>query len=359
MSAPNVSDGAGLPEWAGKLNFVDAVLQTVQLNGGDANRVNITGARQAIIDLRFAITRHCPVGCAAKEVGDVERKLDDILMGLCLDEIEEPRVARVIKPLLARIVELEAVVKEFNEHGKMLWDWLQKISPWSDSSDMEWADEIDCGMHGVEGVITDLRAQLAISGNEVIRLNGLLRVAHTERNDALRSTSAPAYNEEEVRMKIAGILLSTNIIKDTTDKILALFTPAPTAPVGDGALVADYEHLLTDLRYVFAWLADICLTIETTYEYQDLTFLQELSAIAHRTTLAHRRKYSLKTRGEVEKGIPDLAYDNAPAAPFRNVERPEVVGLLRQLGSAERELVKLRALTMPTGTGAQGKGEAT
>lgn len=55
--ATRSGESAGLLAiWHGKLNYVDAILQTVQLNGGDANRVNITGARQAIIELRQAIT---------------------------------------------------------------------------------------------------------------------------------------------------------------------------------------------------------------------------------------------------------------------------------------------------------------
>ena len=89
---------------------------------------------------------------------------------------------------------------------------------------------------------------------------------------------------------------------------------------------------IADLKFVFSWLADLCLMIETTYEYQPLKRLQEIATAAHRLTLAHRHKYSLKTRGELEKGFPDVAYENPPANPCRTGETPDNVSLLRERG---------------------------
>lgn len=100
----------------------------------------------------------------------------------------------------------------------------------------------------------------------------------------------------------------------------------------------DREEVLQALRFVFAWLADICLFVETSYEYQNLQELQARAVCAHRQTIEYRRAFSLKTRGEVEKGIPDFAYENAPAAPCHNGEQSGVAGLLQETERLKSDL---------------------
>lgn len=35
---------------------------------------------------------------------------------------------------------------EFTSGSNLIWDELQKIAPWADSNDMDWCDEILCGI---------------------------------------------------------------------------------------------------------------------------------------------------------------------------------------------------------------------
>ena len=104
-----------------------------------------------------------------------------------------------------------------------------------------------------------------------------------------------------------------------------------------------YDETLSALRFMFGWLADLCLTIETTYEYQIFPDLVDRAIIAHRQSLAYRQRFALKTRGEVEKGFPDLAYENAPAVPCRYGERSEDSQLLRQLEETVTQLAAAQA----------------
>lgn len=52
--------------------------------------------------------------------------------------------------------ELRRAVEEGSKEMKAVWDYLQRVSPWSESSDMDWADEIICGIGGLERRIAEL-----------------------------------------------------------------------------------------------------------------------------------------------------------------------------------------------------------
>ena len=55
----------------------------------------------------------------------------------------------------AKAAEIQA---ELNHHTKqqiLVWDYLQKVSPWSPSNDMEWADEVICGIDQLLGKIEE------------------------------------------------------------------------------------------------------------------------------------------------------------------------------------------------------------
>lgn len=52
--------------------------------------------------------------------------------------------------------ELRRTVEEGSKEMKAVWDYLQRVSPWSESNDMDWADEIICGIGGLERRIAEL-----------------------------------------------------------------------------------------------------------------------------------------------------------------------------------------------------------
>lgn len=42
---------------------------------------------------------------------------------------------------------------------RAVWDHVQAISPWSESNDMRWSDEISCGLRALETQIADLQEE--------------------------------------------------------------------------------------------------------------------------------------------------------------------------------------------------------
>lgn len=60
--------------------------------------------------------------------------------------------------LKAKIAALEAKLKDYEDEAghEFVWNMVQKLSPWSESNDMPWSEEIACGLRGVESVIAAL-----------------------------------------------------------------------------------------------------------------------------------------------------------------------------------------------------------
>lgn len=58
-----------------------------------------------------------------------------------------------------------------NTGEKAIWDAVQALSPWCESSDMEWCDEILCGLHGVRQRIEHLeRERDALAAHDEYKL---------------------------------------------------------------------------------------------------------------------------------------------------------------------------------------------
>lgn len=49
---------------------------------------------------------------------------------------------------------------EFHTNNELIWRELQRLSPWGESNDMDWIDEIMCGFGGVETRLTEMQAAL-------------------------------------------------------------------------------------------------------------------------------------------------------------------------------------------------------
>lgn len=176
MSAPNVSDGA-VPEWAVKAT--SEVVALVAKWTADDNATN-----DVYKDALAIIARHCPVGCAANEVGAGEA------LTFWKEHYERQK---------ARIAELEVELTTIVNRSVET-------------------------LRGVQAERDDLRNQLAAAESRCIGLRGLLT------------------NEQEALKRCCKDLAAT---------------PAPTAPVGDGALVEALKAVLSHaVKYDdrFPWL---------------------------------------------------------------------------------------------------------
>lgn len=69
--------------------------------------------------------------------------------------------------LAAHIAEQDAEIAHMRTQQAAVWRYLQSVSPWSESNDMDWADEIICGIDGLriinaEAAVTDARVEAAL-----------------------------------------------------------------------------------------------------------------------------------------------------------------------------------------------------
>ena len=54
------------------------------------------------------------------------------------------------------------------EGEKAIWDAVQELSPWTESNDMEWADEILCGLAGVKQRVEEAEGNISrLDNNEI------------------------------------------------------------------------------------------------------------------------------------------------------------------------------------------------
>lgn len=55
--------------------------------------------------------------------------------------------------LAAHIAEQDAEIAHMRTQQAAVWRYLQSVSPWSESNDMDWADEIICGIDGLRAAL--------------------------------------------------------------------------------------------------------------------------------------------------------------------------------------------------------------
>jgi hypothetical protein len=60
----------------------------------------------------------------------------------------DTELARMVAVLntLKRIADLEFNDRHARSNMQAVWDYLKRVSPWAESNDMDWADEIICGI---------------------------------------------------------------------------------------------------------------------------------------------------------------------------------------------------------------------
>lgn len=78
-------------------------------------------------------------------------------------EVDALPAVCIAEPLYsaATVAELRAEVERQSEQMEIVYRYLQKVAPWSESNDMLWCDEVVCGIDSLMQRIAELEADSA------------------------------------------------------------------------------------------------------------------------------------------------------------------------------------------------------